>query len=75
MPQGKYFVRYLRTRCFCIRNRKSERSERVTFLIRQNLMRKYRTPALSISKWVFSIAELSQDLKPDFTKAPQSSLL
>ena len=49
--------------------------ERVTFLIRQNLMRKYRTPALSIFKWVFSIAELSQDLKPDFTKAPQSSLL
>ena len=26
-------------------------------------------------KWVFSIAELSQDLKSDLTKAPQTSLL
>ena len=36
-------VRYLRTRYFCIRNRTSERSERVRFLIRQQLVRKYRT--------------------------------
>ena len=28
-------VRYLRTSCICIRNRTSERSERVRFLIRQ----------------------------------------
>ena len=26
-------------------------------------------------KWIFSIAELSQDLKSDLTKAPQTSLL
>ena len=48
IPHGKCFVRYLRTRCFCIRNRTSERSERVRFLIRQQLVRKYRTPALSM---------------------------
>ena len=40
-------VRYLRTR-FCIRNRTSECSERVRFLIRQQLVRKYHTPALSM---------------------------
>ena len=48
IPHGKCFVQYLRTRCFCIRNRTSERSERVRFLIRQQLVRKYRTPALSM---------------------------
>ena len=48
IPHGKCFVRYLRTRCFCIRNRTSERSERVRFLILQQLVRKYRTPALSM---------------------------
>ena len=45
IPHGKCFVRYLRTR-FCIRNRTSERSERVRFLIHQQLVRKYRKPAL-----------------------------
>ena len=35
-------VRYLRTR-FCIRNRTSERSERVRFLIQKQRVRKYRT--------------------------------
>ena len=48
IPHGKCFGRYLRTRYFCIRNRTSERSERVRFLIRQQLVRKYRTPALSM---------------------------
>ena len=52
IPHGKCFVRYLCTLCFCIRNRTSERSERVRFqqvrfLIRQQLVRKYRTPALA----------------------------
>ena len=53
IPHGKCFVRYLRTRCFCIRNRTSERSERVRFLIRQQLVRKYRTPALSMKYSLF----------------------
>ena len=39
-------VRYLRTSCFCIRNRTSERSERVRFLIQKQRVGKYRTPAL-----------------------------
>ena len=54
IPHGKCFVRYLRTRCFCIRNRTSERSERVRFLIRQQLERKYRTPALSMKYSLYS---------------------
>ena len=36
-------VRYLRTSCWRIRNRTSERSERVTFLIQKQRVRKYRT--------------------------------
>ena len=36
-------VRYLRTRCWRIRNRTSERSERVRFLIQKQRVRKYRT--------------------------------
>ena len=36
-------VRYLHTSCFCIRNRTSERSERVRFLIQKQRVRKYRT--------------------------------
>ena len=36
-------VRYLRTSCWRIRNRRSERSERVRFLIQKQRMRKYRT--------------------------------
>ena len=47
IPDGKCFARYLRTLCFGIRNRTSERSERVRFLIRQQLVLKYRTPAFS----------------------------
>ena len=38
-------VRYLHTSCFCIRNRTSERSERVRFLIQKQREGKYRTPA------------------------------
>ena len=36
-------VRYLRTNCWRIRNRTSERSERVKFLIQKQRVRKYRT--------------------------------
>ena len=54
IPHGKCFVRYLRTRCFCIRNQltRSLRSL-VRFLIRQQLVRKYRTPALSMKHSLF----------------------
>ena len=48
IPHGKCFVRYLRTRCFCIRNRTRSLRSLVRFLIRQQLVRKYRTPALSM---------------------------
>ena len=41
-------VRYLRTRCFCIRNLTRSPRSLVRFLIRQQLVRKYRTPALSM---------------------------
>ena len=36
-------VRYLRTSCWRIRKRTSERSERVSFLIQKQRVRKYRT--------------------------------
>ena len=36
-------VRYLRTSCWRIRNRTSERSEQVRFLIQKQRVRKYRT--------------------------------
>ena len=36
-------IRYLRTSCWRIRNRTSERSERVRFLIQKQRVRKYRT--------------------------------
>ena len=42
---GKCFVRYLRTR-FCITNLTRSLRSLVRFLIRQQLVRKYRTPAL-----------------------------
>ena len=42
------YVRYLRTRCFCIRNFTRSLRSFVRFLIRQQLVRKFRTPALSM---------------------------
>ena len=48
IPHGKCFVRYLRTRCFCIRNLNRSLRSLVRFLIRQQLVRKNRTPALSM---------------------------
>ena len=53
IPHGKCFVRYLPTRCFCIRNRTSERNERVRFLIQKQFVCKYRTPALSMKYSLF----------------------
>ena len=46
IPHGECFVQHLRTR-FCIRNFTRSLRSLVRFLIRQQLMRKYRTPALS----------------------------
>ena len=48
IPHEKCFVRYLRTRCFCIRNFNRSLRSLVRFLICQQLVRKYRTPALSM---------------------------
>ena len=49
IAHGKCFVRYLRTRCFCIRHLTRSLRSLVRFLIRQPLVRKYRTPpALSM---------------------------
>ena len=41
-------VQYLRTRCFCIRNLTRSLRSLVRFLIRQQLVREYRTSALSM---------------------------
>ena len=56
IPHGKCFVRYLRTR-FCIRNLTRSLRSLVRFLIRQQLVRKYRTPALSM-KYSLSLSNL-----------------
>ena len=53
IPHGKCFVRYLRTRCFCIRNLTRSLRSLLRFLIRQHLVRKYRTPALSMKYSLF----------------------
>ena len=48
-------VRYLRTRCFCIRNLTRSLRSLVRFLIRQQLVRKYRTSALSMKYSLYTI--------------------
>ena len=45
-------VRYLRTSCWRIRNRTSERSERVRFLIQKQWVRKYRLRFFSVSLYL-----------------------
>ena len=62
IPQGKCSVRYLRTRCFCIRNLTRWLRSLVRFLIRQQLVRKYRRPALSMkySLYILWITLLKQ---------------
>ena len=52
IPHGKWFVRYLRTR-FCIRNLSRSLRSLVRFLIRQQLVRKYRTQALSMKNSLY----------------------
>ena len=48
-------VRFLHTSCFCIRNRTSERSQGVRFLIQKQLVCKNRTPALYMWYCVYCI--------------------
>ena len=52
ISHGKCFVRYLRTR---IRNLTRSLRSLVRFLIRQQLVRKYRTPALSMKYSLYII--------------------
>ena len=51
-------VRYLRTRCFCNRNLTRSLRSLVRFLIRQQLVRKYRTPALSMKYSLYIIRRI-----------------
>ena len=53
IPHVKCFVWYLPTRCFCIRNFTRSLRPLVRFLIRQQLVCKYRTPALSMKYSLF----------------------
>ena len=62
IPHGKCFVRYLRTRCFCIRNLTRSLRSLVRFLIRQQLVRKYRTPTLFMKYSTF-ISHVIANLK------------
>ena len=62
IPHGKCFVRYLRTRYFCIRNLTRSLRSLVQFLIRQQLVRKYRTPALSMKYSLYMYLQFSRDL-------------
>ena len=48
LQHGKRFVRDFHTRWFCIRNLTRSLSSLVRFLILQQFVRKYRTPALSM---------------------------
>ena len=48
IPHVKCFVRYLPTRCFCIRNLTRSLRSLVRFLIQKQLVCKYHTPALSM---------------------------
>ena len=64
IPHGKCFVRYLRTRCFCIRNLTRSLRSLVRFLIRQQLVRKYRTPALSMKYSLFLLLLNTYFLSP-----------
>ena len=67
IPHGKCYVRYLRTRCFCIRNLTRSLRSLVRFLICQQLVRKYRTSALSMKYSLFKrryvLALYNRDLK------------
>ena len=64
IPHGKCFVRYLRTRCFCIRNLTRSLRSLVRFLIRQQLVGKYSTPALSMKYSLFILVQVLHDNRP-----------
>ena len=70
IPHGKCFVRYLRTRCFCIRNRTRSLRSLVRFPIGQQLVPKYRTPALSMK---FSLHHLRPPVWPAFLAGEQKN--
>ena len=67
IPHGKCLERYLRTCCFYIRNLTGLLRSFVQFLIRQQLVRKYHTPALSM-KTVFSMYYIVTSLVCILTK-------
>ena len=46
---------YIITRCFCIRNLTRSLRSLVRFLIRQQLVRQYRTPALSMKYSLYTL--------------------
>ena len=56
IPHGTCFVWYLGTLCFCIRNLTRSLRSLVRFLIRQQLVRKYHTPALSMKYSLYTKA-------------------
>ena len=65
IPHGKCFVRYLRTRCFCIRNLTSSLRPLFRFLIRQQLERKHRTPALSMKYSLCTVSVKESEICED----------
>ena len=67
MESALYGV-YIRTRCFCIRNLTRSLRSLVRFLIRQKLVRKYRTPALSM-KYSLHMAFFNMELSLQSIKA------
>ena len=52
-------VRYTYTRCFCIRNLTRSLRSLVQFLIRQQLVRKYRTPVRFLYAGFYCITQMS----------------
>ena len=56
-------VRYLRTRCFCIRNLSRSLRSLFRYLIRQQLVRKYRMPALSMKYSLYTTLEIICSVK------------
>ena len=69
-------VRYLRTSCFCIRNLTRSLHSLVRFLIRQQLVRKYRTPALSMKYSLSTVCNLrGTSLSTPFAAKTQNKLL
>ena len=69
-------VRYLHTSCFCIRNRTSERSERVRFLIQKQRVGKYRTKYFTCGiVFIVYILRLSSFWWPFYFKSFQNAYI